>query len=75
MQIDQRALARMLAQNDTELRQMIAAMAAGAGLDPRKLNISDADLANLRRTLTASSPADLAKLAAEMQAGGQTHGQ
>lgn len=68
MQLDKAAIDRMLRLDDSQLRQLIAQLAAGAGVAPGGLTVSDADLAALRRTLGNSSPEELAKLAGQLAA-------
>ncbi len=76
MQLNQAALARMLAMDDAGLRALIAQLAAGAGMSPGQVKVSDADLAALRRALSGSSPEELTRLAADLQRrGGSGHGQ
>ncbi|MBQ8397542.1 MAG: hypothetical protein IJX53_05000 [Clostridia bacterium] len=76
MQLDKAAIDRMLRLDDKQLRQFIDQLAAGAGMSPGSLNVSDADLAALRRTLGSASPEALAQLAGQLTAQnrGMNHG-
>ncbi|MBQ3126125.1 MAG: hypothetical protein IJC15_03560 [Clostridia bacterium] len=61
MQPNKAAFDRILGMDDAHLRQLIAQLAAGAGIAPNSLNVSDADLAALRQTLSSSSPEAIMK--------------
>lgn len=76
MQLDKAAIDRMLRLDDKQLRQFIDQLVAGAGMAPGSLNVSDADLAALRRALGSASPEALAQLAGQLTAQnrGMTHG-
>ena len=76
MQLDKAAVDRTLKLDDAQLRQLIAQLAAGAGMAPGSLQVSDADLAALRKTLGGSSPEALARMAEQMMAQnrGKNHG-
>lgn len=76
MQVDKAAIDRMLKLDDRQLRQLIAQLAAGAGIAPGGLTVSDADLAALRKALGGASPEALAQLAAQLAAQnrGMNHG-
>lgn len=77
MQLDKAALDRMLRLDDSQLRLLIAQLAAGAGIASNSLQVSDADLAALRRALSSASPEALSQLAGQLTAQdrGKRHGQ
>ncbi len=77
MQLDKAALDQMLRLDDSQLRRLIAQLAAGAGMAPNRLQISDADLAALRRALGSASPEALSRMADQLTAQnrGKQHGQ
>lgn len=77
MQLDRKSLNQMLRMDDKQLRQLINRLAGEAGIDRASLNISDSDLAALRKALGSASDSELTNLAAQLESrqnGGNRHG-
>ena len=59
MKLDRRALDRLLSLNDTQLASVIEKLTREYGVDLTGMNISTADMGALRRTLRATTDAEL----------------
>ncbi|MBQ2766662.1 MAG: hypothetical protein IJF49_01125 [Clostridia bacterium] len=68
MQLDRKSVERMLRMDDNSLRQLINRLAHDAGIDLNALNISTADLGEVRRAFGTASDAELNALAAQIEA-------
>ena len=62
MQFDKRMLDRILKMSDSELNELIAKIAAEAGIDPSSIGLDGAGLASLRQALGSASTEDVQRL-------------
>lgn len=62
MQFDKRMLDRILKMSDRELNELIAKIAAEAGIDPSSIGLSDANLSNIRQALGSATNEDIQRL-------------
>lgn len=60
MQIDKKALERLLALDDATLKKTISALASSAGIDPRSVESVTGDLGKIRSGLSKVSERDIA---------------
>lgn len=60
MQIDKKALERLLSLDDETLKKTISALAASAGLGQKAVESVTADLGKVRTSLSKASDADIA---------------
>ena len=51
MQLDRKALERLLSMNDTQLKMVIQSIAASSGIDLASLGITDSNIASIRKAL------------------------
>ncbi len=62
MQFDKRMLDRILKMSDRELNELIAKIAAEAGIDPSSIGLNDASLSGLRQALGSATTEDVQRL-------------
>ena len=62
MQIDQNMLKKLLTMNDAQLRGVIEAVAAEAGIDPAVLGLDTKNIGNVRRALGSAQDSDLEQI-------------
>ena len=62
MQFDKRTLDRILKMSDRELSDLIAKIAAEAGIDPSAIGLSGANLSDIRQALGSASADDVQRL-------------
>ena len=62
MQFDKKMLDRILTMNDEELGELIAKIAAEAGVDPAALGIHPQNIRNIRQALGSATEQDLKQL-------------
>ena len=62
MQIDQNMLKKLLTMNDAQLRGVIEAVAAEAGIDPAVLGLDTKNIGNVRRSLGSAQDSDLEQI-------------
>lgn len=63
MNLNRKALSRLLTLNDEELTNVIKNLAKESGVDTSGLVITPSDIANIRRTLSVASDEEIMKLA------------
>ena len=63
MNLNKKAISRLLEMSDEELSAVIRSVAAEAGADVSKIPMTHADLAKLRAALSIASAEDIARLA------------
>ena len=66
MQIDRKAIERMLSLKDEQLKAVIRSLADNAGLDLSSFQISNNDVESIRRALSNATDADIAKAAEQI---------
>ncbi len=59
MTLDKKAIERLLTLDDAHLRMIMGHLAADAGIDPKTLNLTDAQLQGLRSALSLATDSDL----------------
>lgn len=67
MQIDRKALERLLTLNDRQLKLVITKLASESGIDPATLNINPNDIASVRRALSGATDEDLKMITAQYE--------
>lgn len=68
MQLDRRALERLLTLNDAQLKGVIESLAAESGLDLGNFGISQNDIASIRKALSGATDEDIKKAAEQLNA-------
>ncbi len=68
MQLDRKALERLLTLNDAQLKGVIEALAAESGLDLGNFGISQNDIASIRKALSGATDEDIKKAAEQLNA-------
>ena len=68
MQIDRKALERLLTLNDRQLGAIITRLAAEGGIDPASFNIDPKDIASVRRALSTATDEDLKRVTEQYEA-------
>lgn len=63
MNLNKKAISRLLAMSDEELSAVIRTVAAEAGADVSKISLTSADMAKLRAALSVASADEIAQLA------------
>lgn len=66
MQLDRKAINRMLSLNDDQLKSIIRSLADNAGLDLSSFQISANDVESIRRALAGATDADIARAAEQL---------
>ncbi len=66
MQIDRKAVNRMLNLNDEQLKNVIRSLADNAGLDLSGFQISPDDINSIRRALASATDEDIARAAEQL---------
>lgn len=66
MKLDRNAVRTLLALDDEQLKMMIRNLAARAGVDLSLLNISENDVASIRRALSMATDEDIARAAEQL---------
>jgi len=69
MKLDRNAVNMLLSMDDEQLKAVIRSLAVRAGVDLSALNISENDIAGVRRALAMATDEDIAR-AAEQLGGG-----
>ena len=69
MQLDRKALNRLLALNDSQLQALVDKLAAEYGLDLRRFQIRQGDMDGLRRAISNASDAELIALGQQFKNG------
>ncbi len=62
MQIDQKAIRRLLSMNDEQLTAFISQIAQEAGIDPGSFGIHSSDIQSIRRVLSGATEEDIRKM-------------
>lgn len=70
MKLDRNAVNMLLSMDDEQLKTVIRSLAVRAGVDLSALNISENDIAGVRRALAMATDEDIAR-AAEQLGGGK----
>ena len=73
MQFDKQTLDRILTMNDSQLRELVARIAAEAGIDPAALGLDPKNLSALRAALGAATAEDLKQLGSVYEAHRKDH--
>lgn len=68
MQIDRKAINRMLNLNDEQLKSVIRSLADNAGLDLSGFQISPNDIDSIRRALASATDDDIARASEQLNA-------
>ena len=73
MKLDKNTIAALLALDDEQLKAVIRGLAARSGVDLGTLNISEQDIAGVRRALSMATDEDIARAARQLglQGGGK----
>lgn len=73
MKLDKNTIATLLALDDEQLKAVIRGLAARSGVDLGTLNISEQDIAGVRRALSMATDEDIARAARQLglQGGGK----
>lgn len=66
MKLDRNAINALLALEDEQLKAVIRSLAARSGVNLGSGNISEADIASLRRALRMATDEDIARAAAQL---------
>ena len=66
MQLDKKALSRLLSLNDEQLKNVIRSLGENAGLDLASFKISADDVGSIRRALTGATDDDLARASEQL---------
>lgn len=69
MQIDRKAIDKMLMLSDTKLQAVIRSLADNAGLDLSSFQISADDIAGIRHALSHATDEDITRAAEQLNAG------
>ena len=69
MQLDRKALNRLLALSDSQLQAVIDKLAAEYGLDMRRFQVRPGDMDGLRRAISNASDAELTALGQQLKNG------
>lgn len=69
MQLDRKALNRLLSLSDSQLQTVIDKLAAEYGLDLRRFQVHQGDMESLRRALRNASDAELTELGRQFKNG------
>lgn len=69
MQLDRKALNRLLSLSDSQLQAVIDKLAEEYGLDLRRFQVSGGDMENLRRAIRNATDAELADLGRQFKNG------
>lgn len=70
MQLDRRALNRLLSLSDRQLETVIERLASEYGLDLSSFQIKEGDMESLRRALGSATDEDLLRLGEQLKNGG-----
>ena len=62
MQIDQKAIRRLLSMNDEQLVAFMSQIAQEAGIDPGSFGIQPGDIQSIRRVLGGATEEDIQKM-------------
>ena len=62
MQIDQKAIRRLLSMNDEKLTALMTQIAQEAGIDPGSFGIRPGDIQSIRRVLGSATEEDIEKM-------------
>lgn len=71
MKLDRNAVNMLLALDDEQLKAVVRGLAARAGVDLSVLNISEGDVASIRRALSMATDADIARAAEQLGGSGR----
>ena len=66
MQLDKKALGRLLSLNDEQLKSIIRSLGENAGLDLASFKISADDVSSIRRALMGATDDDLARASEQL---------
>ncbi len=66
MQLDKKALGRLLSLNDEQLKNIIRSLGENAGLDLASFQISADDVGSIRRALSNATDEDLARASEQL---------
>ena len=69
MKLNKEAISRILSLDDASLAGVIRTIAADAGVDPSKISLSPADIANIRAALSVATNDDISKLYEQLTRG------
>lgn len=67
MQLDRKALERLLSMNDTQLKMVIQSIAASSGIDLASLGITDSNIASIRKALSGATDEDIKKASEQLE--------
>ena len=71
MKLDRNAVNMLLSMDDEQLKAVIRSLAVRAGVDLSALNISENDIAGVRRALAMATDEDIARAAEQLEARGE----
>ena len=71
MQLDRKSLNRLLSLNDRQLQIIIEKLASEYGLDLSAFNITDGDIASVRRAIANLTDDELRAIAEQVSGGGK----